>query len=155
MRTAAWVNDSRGLAGGTEPEHDEDEEDGEEDATHVRSNDEETLASMSALSDANVNFAIDDFGVGFSAIGYLQRLPVQILKVDRSFLSHIEEDPKACSLVRSMVVMGEALGLDVVIEGVEREGQLQHVIDHAGGADPAHCGRGLTEQPPNFCSPCV
>ncbi len=97
-------------------------------------NDEQTLASMSALAAANVNFAIDDFGVGFSAIGYLQRLPVQILKVDRSFISHIEEDPRACSLVRSMVVMGEALGLDVVIEGVEREGQLQHVVDHAGGA---------------------
>jgi diguanylate cyclase (GGDEF)-like protein len=97
------------------------------------SNDEETLASMASLASADVNFAIDDFGVGFSAIGYLQRLPVQILKVDRSFLTHIEEDPKACSLVRSMVVMGEALGLDVVIEGVEREGQLQHVVDHAGG----------------------
>ena len=96
-------------------------------------NDEQTVASMSALAAANVNFAIDDFGVGFSAIGYLQRLPVQILKVDRSFIAHIEEDPKACSLVRSMVVMGEALGLDVVIEGVEREGQLQHVIEHAGG----------------------
>ncbi|MFY9916301.1 MAG: EAL domain-containing protein [Nocardioidaceae bacterium] len=98
------------------------------------SNDEETVASMTALAAAGVNFAIDDFGVGFSAIGYLQRLPVSILKVDRSFLTHIEDDPKACSLVRSMVVMGEALGLDVVIEGVEREGQLQHVIDHAGGA---------------------
>jgi diguanylate cyclase (GGDEF)-like protein len=98
------------------------------------SNDEETLASMSALSDGNVNFAIDDFGVGFSAIGYLQRLPVQILKVDRSFIAHIEDDPKACSLVRSMVVMGEALGLDVVIEGVEREEQLRHVVEHAGGA---------------------
>jgi EAL domain-containing protein (putative c-di-GMP-specific phosphodiesterase class I) len=62
--------------------------------------------------------------------------------VDRSFISHIEEDPKACSLVRSMVVMGEALGLDVVIEGVEREGQLQHVIDHAGGAmAQGYCSR--------------
>ncbi len=96
-------------------------------------NDETTLAGMAALSEDGVRFAIDDFGVGFSAIGYLQRLPVDILKVDRSFLAKIEQDPKACSLVRSMVVMGEALGLDVVIEGVERESQLVHVAEHAGG----------------------
>ncbi|MEP6665248.1 MAG: EAL domain-containing protein [Nocardioidaceae bacterium] len=96
-------------------------------------NDETTLAGMAALSEDGVRFAIDDFGVGFSAIGYLQRLPVDILKVDRSFLARIEEDPKACALVRSMVVMGEALGLDVVIEGVERETQLVHIAEHAGG----------------------
>ena len=97
-------------------------------------NDPQTLAAMMALSAADVRFAIDDFGVGFSSIGYLQRLPVRILKIDKSFLTRIEEDPRACSLVRSMVVMGQALGLDVVVEGVERREQLQHLTDHCGAA---------------------
>jgi len=95
--------------------------------------DQQTLTAMSELADSNVHFAIDDFGVGFSSIGYLQRLPVSILKVDRSFIDHIEDEDRACSLVRSMVVMGEALGLEVVIEGVERLTQLDHVVQHAGG----------------------
>ena len=93
-------------------------------------NDPQTLAAMTALSAADVRFAIDDFGVGFSSIGYLQRLPVHILKIDKTFIAHIEDDPRACSLVRSMVVMGQALGLDLVVEGVERPGQVEHLIDH-------------------------
>ncbi len=95
-------------------------------------NDPQTLAAMTALSAADVRFAIDDFGVGFSSIGYLQRLPVRILKIDKSFITRIEADPRDCSLVRSMVVMGQALGLDVVVEGVERPGQVEHLTDHCG-----------------------
>ncbi len=95
-------------------------------------NDPQTLAAMTALNAADVRFAIDDFGVGFSSIGYLQRLPVRILKIDKSFITRIEDDSRACSLVRSMVVMGQALGLDVVIEGVERAGQVDHLVDHCG-----------------------
>jgi EAL domain-containing protein (putative c-di-GMP-specific phosphodiesterase class I) len=94
-------------------------------------NDSRTLAAMNTLADADIRFAVDDFGTGFSSIGYLQRLPVRILKIDKSFLEQIEDDARACSLVRSMVVMGDALGLDVVVEGVERLGQLEHLTGHA------------------------
>jgi diguanylate cyclase (GGDEF)-like protein len=90
-----------------------------------------TLAAMQALAAADIRFAIDDFGVGFSSMEYLQRLPVRILKVDKTFVTNIEHDSKACTLVRSMVVMGEALGLDVVVEGIERWSQLEHVTFHA------------------------
>ncbi|MGI8993677.1 MAG: putative bifunctional diguanylate cyclase/phosphodiesterase, partial [Nocardioidaceae bacterium] len=96
-------------------------------------NDQQTVTAMTELAASGIRFAIDDFGVGFSSIGYLQRLPVNVLKVDRSFLRHIEDDERACSLVRSMVVMGQALGLDVVIEGVERLTQLDHIVSHADG----------------------
>ena len=94
-------------------------------------NDPLTQATMETLAAADVRFAVDDFGVGFSSIGYLKRLPVRILKIDKSFLDRIEDDARACSLVRSIVVMGHALGLDVVVEGVERAGQLEHLIGHA------------------------
>ncbi len=96
--------------------------------------DPQILACMTALAAVDVRFAIDDFGIGFSSIGYLQRLPVRILKIDKSFLTRIEDDPRACSLVRSMVVMGEALGLDVVVEGVERASQVELLTDYCGAA---------------------
>ncbi len=95
-------------------------------------NEPRTLAAMNTIAASGVRFAIDDFGVGFSSIEYLQRLPVRILKVDKTFLEDIENDAKACTLVRSMVVMGEALSLDVIVEGIERWSQLEHVTSHAG-----------------------
>ncbi|MBA2559340.1 MAG: EAL domain-containing protein [Propionibacteriales bacterium] len=95
-------------------------------------NEPRALTAMNTLVAAGVWFAIDDFGVGFSSIGYLQRLPVRILKVDKTFLTNIEEDSRACTLVRSMVLMGEALDLEVIIEGIERRSQLAHVTSHAG-----------------------
>ncbi|MEJ7706769.1 MAG: EAL domain-containing protein [Nocardioidaceae bacterium] len=94
--------------------------------------DPNTLATLNQLAAAGVGIAIDDFGVGFSSIGYLQRLPVNILKIDKSFISTIDEDPRACSLVQSIVVMSKALGVDVVIEGIERESQLHHLVQHVG-----------------------
>ncbi len=101
---------------------------------HFVNSDSPTLAAMTALAESDVLFAVDDFGVGFSSLSYLQRLPVHILKIDRSFLADIDSDDRACALVRSMVVMGEALGLDVVVEGIEREVQLQHLVDHTGAS---------------------
>jgi diguanylate cyclase (GGDEF)-like protein len=110
-----------------------------------------TLAAMNALAAADVRFAIDDFGVGFSSMEYLQRLPVRILKVDKTFVTNIEHDSKACTLVRSMVVMGEALGLDVIVEGIERWSQLEHVTFHAG----ATTGQGYLFGRPMTCAEMV
>ncbi len=64
-------------------------------------------------------------------MSYLQRLPVSILKVDKSFVEGIERDLRAQTLVHSVIVMAEALGIEVVIEGVERESQLRHLSDLA------------------------
>jgi len=94
--------------------------------------DSSTMTTMAALAAADVRFAIDDFGVGFSSIGYLQRLPVRIIKVDMSFIQQIDQDARACALVRSIVVMSDALGLDLVMEGIERETQLTHLLTHTG-----------------------
>ena len=91
-----------------------------------------TLAVMDELAAANIRFAIDDFGVGFSSFGYLQRLPVSILKIDKSFIDGIERNARARTLVRSVIVMAEALDIDVVIEGIERESQLYHLTAFAG-----------------------
>jgi EAL domain-containing protein (putative c-di-GMP-specific phosphodiesterase class I) len=77
-----------------------------------------------------VAFAIDDFGVGFSSIGYLQDMPIRIVKTDNSFSEAIDRDERSCALLSSIAMMGQALGLDVVVEGIERGTQLEHLRDH-------------------------
>ena len=77
-----------------------------------------------------MRFAIDDFGVGFSSISYLQDMPVRMIKTDASFSEGIDRDERSCALLCSITMMGQALGLDVVVEGIERDGQLDHLRDH-------------------------
>jgi diguanylate cyclase (GGDEF)-like protein/PAS domain S-box-containing protein len=84
-----------------------------------------TSARLEALSQLGVRLAIDDFGSGQSSLARLQQLPVTQIKVDRSFLSTIDESSQHATLVRSMIELGHALGLQMVAEGIEREGQLE------------------------------
>ena len=97
-------------------------------------NDPAALDAMRRLSAQGVRFAIDDFGVGFSSIGYLQQMPVNVIKTDASFSAGVDRDERSCGLLRSIFVMGEALGLDVVVEGVERHSQIPHVREHVGAS---------------------
>ena len=89
-----------------------------------------SIEAMAQIADLGVHFAIDDFGVGFSSIGYLQDMPVRIIKTDASFSDAIDRDERSCALLCSITMMGQALGLDVVIEGIERSTQLEHLRDH-------------------------
>ena len=92
--------------------------------------DTDSIEAMARINDLGVGFAIDDFGVGFSSIGYLQDMPVKIIKTDASFSDAIDRDERSCALLCSITMMGQALGLDVVIEGIERTTQLEHLKDH-------------------------
>ncbi|MGO9752559.1 MAG: putative bifunctional diguanylate cyclase/phosphodiesterase [Solirubrobacteraceae bacterium] len=76
------------------------------------------------LSQLGVSLAIDDFGTGQSSLSRLKNLPVSQVKVDRSFLSGIEESSDNATLVRSLIELGNTLGLQMVVEGIERESQL-------------------------------
>jgi diguanylate cyclase (GGDEF)-like protein len=98
----------------------------------VVTDDKATTHAMARLVEAGALFAIDDFGVGFSSLSYLKHLPVQILKTDAALSSDIDEDERSCRLLRSIVTMGDALGLDVIVEGIERASQLEHLRDHVG-----------------------
>ena len=99
----------------------------------VIGDDANVLRALDALKSDNVRLALDDFGVGFSSIGYLQRLAVRILKIDRQFIAGIDTDPRDMRLLLSMVDMGRAMDLDVVIEGVERLEQLAALLPHLDG----------------------
>ena len=89
-----------------------------------------SIEAMAQIAELGVHFAIDDFGVGFSSIGYLQDMPVKIIKTDASFSDGIDRDERSCALLCSITMMGQALGLDVVIEGIERSAQLDHLREH-------------------------
>lgn len=90
------------------------------------------LKAMREITALGVRFAVDDFGVGFSSIGYLHRVPAHVVKIDASLASDIDTDERACSVLAGIVTMAEALSLDVVVEGIERPGQLEKVRDQVG-----------------------
>jgi diguanylate cyclase (GGDEF)-like protein len=92
--------------------------------TVVVSDDAETDYALRRIKALGAQLAIDDFGVGFSSIGYLQHLPVDTLKIDRSFTRDIDISQRAAALVDAIIVMGAALDLRVVAEGIERPGQV-------------------------------
>lgn len=92
------------------------------------------MERMRAIIDLGVTFAIDDFGVGFSSINYLREVPARIVKIDASLSQSIDRDPQARGLLRSIAMMSRALGHDVVVEGIERDSQLQLIRDDLDSA---------------------
>jgi diguanylate cyclase (GGDEF)-like protein len=80
---------------------------------------------LHALKELGVRIAIDDFGTGYSSLAYLQRFPVDALKIDRSFINGIEDSPESAALIRTLVQLGKALGIETVAEGIEQQSQLE------------------------------
>jgi len=79
------------------------------------------LAVLTRLSEMGVRLAIDDFGVGYSSLSYLKRLPVNEIKIDRSFVANMDSEEGDAFIVRSTIDLGRNLGMHVVAEGVETE----------------------------------
>ena len=90
----------------------------------ILSGDFEVIEQLKELKILGIRLAIDDFGTGESAIAYLRELPVDVLKIDRSYVSGLAEDNKDAALVSAIVALGQKLNLEVVAEGVETREQL-------------------------------
>ena len=82
-----------------------------------------SIASLQAIRSMGVTIAIDDFGTGFSSLGYLAKLPVDTLKIDRSFVTGMTVAPEGLALVSTIINLAHSLKLKVVAEGVETEEQ--------------------------------
>ena len=84
---------------------------------------EHSTQSLHAIREMGITVAMDDFGTGFSSLSYLARLPLDTLKIDRSFILHLAAGSKSSALVSTIINLGHSLGLKVVAEGVETEEQ--------------------------------
>jgi diguanylate cyclase (GGDEF)-like protein len=106
--------------------------------------------AMRPLAAAGVRFALDDFGTGYSNLGYLRRLPLSTVKVDRMFVRDLPRDPDAAAIVRAIVSLARSLDLEVVAEGVETEEQARLVT-----AMSCHRGQGYLFAAPMPAAACA
>jgi len=88
---------------------------------------EENIVMMKALADIGVKLALDDFGTGYSSLAYLKLFPIDIIKIDRSFVKDIETDENDAAICEMTMLLAQKLGKQVVAEGVETEAQLEFV----------------------------
>jgi diguanylate cyclase (GGDEF)-like protein/PAS domain S-box-containing protein len=94
---------------------------------------EATIGALHRLREVGVRLAIDDFGTGYSSLSYLRRLPVDVLKIDRSFVAVVDDGADEAALVRSIVSLGRTLRLETVAEGIEQPGQLEELRSLGAG----------------------
>lgn len=95
----------------------------------ILENPEAAVRILKQLRKKGVHFSIDDFGTGYSSLSQLQQLPVDTLKVDRSFISRMKSDPENMEIVKAVIALAHSLDLNVVAEGVEEPEQLCSLID--------------------------
>jgi diguanylate cyclase (GGDEF)-like protein/PAS domain S-box-containing protein len=97
-----------------------------------------TVSRLQRLKELGVQIAIDDFGTGYSSLAYLRQFPVDVLKIDRSFIASMDGTADSFALIRTMVQLGRALGLVTLAEGIEEEHQLESLRSHQ-----CHSGQGF------------
>jgi EAL domain-containing protein (putative c-di-GMP-specific phosphodiesterase class I) len=103
--------------------------------TAIMQDAEATTRRLRGLKELGILVAIDDFGTGYSSLAYLRQLPVDSLKIDRSFISAIADSPASSALIHTLVDLGRTLGLETLAEGIEDESQLERLRSE-------HCERG-------------
>jgi diguanylate cyclase (GGDEF)-like protein/PAS domain S-box-containing protein len=96
-----------------------------------------TVSRLRRLKEIGVMIAIDDFGTGYSSLAYLRQFPVDVLKIDRSFVAEMDEGPNSGAFIHTLVELGRTLGLTTLAEGIEESGQLAGLrneqCDHGQG----------------------
>ncbi|MCM2311524.1 MAG: EAL domain-containing protein [Steroidobacteraceae bacterium] len=95
----------------------------------IMQNTEVNLERFRELKTLGVRLAIDDFGMGYSSLSYLHRFPIDILKIDRAFVSRLTEQDGGPELARAVVMLGTTLGLETIAEGIENEDQVAFLLD--------------------------
>jgi diguanylate cyclase (GGDEF)-like protein/PAS domain S-box-containing protein len=98
--------------------------------TSLLENIDDTIAKMNVLKLHGVTFALDDFGTGYSSLAYLRQLPLDMLKIDRSFVQDLLTNQNDAAIARTIIALGRSLGLRVLAEGVETVAQRDFLFEH-------------------------
>jgi EAL domain-containing protein (putative c-di-GMP-specific phosphodiesterase class I) len=96
--------------------------------TVLMENIQAAVITLQQLKDLGVKLAVDDFGTGYSSLSYLKSFPIDFLKIDRSFVEKLGEDPATKTIVAATIDLAHALGMRVVTEGVETVAQLKQLM---------------------------
>ena len=91
---------------------------------------ESAVRNLNELKEAGIRISLDDFGTGYSSFSYLQRLPLDAIKIDISFIRRVASDPNNAVIVKAIIAMAHNLNLKVIAEGVEDEHQLEFLKEH-------------------------
>jgi EAL domain-containing protein (putative c-di-GMP-specific phosphodiesterase class I) len=96
----------------------------------VMKNHKETIAKLQKLHDMGIGISIDDFGTGYSSLSLLKRLPINRLKIDRSFIKDIPADEEDIAIVKAIIALADSLKLDIIAEGVETQEQKAFLVEN-------------------------
>ena len=91
---------------------------------------EESIVKLQQISDMGIKIVIDDFGTGYSSLAYLKRLPVDKLKIDKSFVEGIPDDNEDVSIVKAIIALAKSLRLELIAEGVETDAQKEFLLEN-------------------------
>jgi len=97
----------------------------------IMNNPEASIEALQKLSKLGISIAIDDFGTGYSSLAYLKRLPINKLKIDRSFVKDLPHDAEDAAITKTIISLCSSLNLKVIAEGVETKKQKNFLLDNA------------------------
>jgi len=98
--------------------------------SQLMNNPDKSIATLQKLSDLGISIAIDDFGTGYSSLAYLRRLPINKLKIDKSFVDYMVVDPEDGAICKTIINLGNSLNLKVIAEGVEKKEQKEFLVEN-------------------------